>query len=200
MLKKIILGIVNIVSVLIIVAAVFVLCIVVMTSPGKPPQVMGYTALRIVTGSMAPTYDVDTLVIVKDTKASEIKKGDVISFYSADPSLDGAVNTHRVVEVREENGQRIFVTKGDSNNVADAYNVEEKYLIGKVVYASKILGKLSRLISNPIVFLPVILIPLAVILISNLVSTMVLAKKIAKEEEEEAVRDAIREIKEKRKK
>ena len=200
MVKKIILGIVNIVSVLIIVAAVFVLCIVVMTSPGKPPQVMGYTALRIVTGSMAPTYDVDTLVIVKDTKASEIKKGDVISFYSADPSLDGAVNTHRVVEVREENGQRIFVTKGDSNNVVDAYNVEEKYLIGKVVYASKILGKLSRLISNPIVFLPVILIPLAVILISNLVSTMVLAKKIAKEEEEEAVRDAIREIKEKRKK
>ena len=200
MVKKIFFAIINIISVLIIAAAIFVLCIVLLTTPGKPPQIMGYTALRITTGSMAPTYDVDTLVIVKDTKASEIKKGDVISFYSADPSLDGAVNTHRVVEVREENGQRIFVTKGDSNNVVDAYNVEEKYLIGKVVYASKILGKLSRLISNPIVFLPVILIPLAVILISNLVSTMVLAKKIAKEEEEEAVRDAIREIKEKRKK
>ena len=198
MVKKIIFGIVNIVSVLIIVAAVFVLCIVVMTSPGEPPQIMGYTALRIVTGSMAPTYDVDTLVIVKDTKASEIKKDDVISFYSADPLLDGAVNTHRVVEVREENGQRVFVTKGDSNNVVDAYNVEEKYLIGKVVYASVILGKLSRIISNPIVFLPVILIPLAVILISNLVSTMMLAKKIAREEEEAAVREAIREIKEKR--
>ena len=195
MVKKIIFGIVNIVSVLIIVAAVFVLCIVVMTSPGEPPQIMGYTALRIVTGSMAPTYDVDTLVIVKDTKASEIKKDDVISFYSADPLL---VNTHRVVEVREENGQRVFVTKGDSNNVVDAYNVEEKYLIGKVVYASIILGKLSRIISNPIVFLPVILIPLAVILISNLVSTMMLAKKIAREEEEAAVREAIREIKEKR--
>ena len=122
----------------------------------------------------------------------------MISFYSADPSLDGAVNTHRVVEVREENGQRVFVTKGDSNNVVDAYNVEEKYLIGKVVYASIILGKLSRIISNPIVFLPVILIPLAVILISNLVSTTMLAKKIAREEEEAAVREAIREIKEKR--
>ena len=82
--------------------------------------------------------------------------------------------------------------------MVDAYNVEEKYLIGKVVYASIILGKLSRIISNPIVFLPVILIPLAVILISNLVSTMMLAKKIAREEEEAAVREAIREIKEKR--
>lgn len=200
MIKKIFFAIINILSVLIIMAAIFVLCIVLMTSPGKPPQIMGYTALRITTGSMAPTYGIDTMVIVKDTKASEIKEGDVISFYSTDPSLDGAVNTHRVVEVHEENGQRTFVTKGDRNNVVDAYDVEEKYLIGKVIYASKILGKLSRLVSNPIVFLPVILIPLAVILISNLVNTLVLAKKIAREEEENAVREAIKEIREKKKK
>lgn len=200
MIKKIIFAIINIISVLIIAAAIFVLCIVLLTTPGKPPQIMGYTALRITTGSMAPTYGIDTMVIVKDTKASEIKEGDVISFYSTDPTLDGAVNTHRVVEVREENGIRRFVTKGDKNNVVDAYDVEEKYLIGKVIYSSKLLGKLSRLISNPIVFLPVILIPLAVILISNLVNTLVLAKKIAREEEENAVREAIKEIREKKKK
>ena len=200
MIKKIFFAIIDIISVLIIAAAIFVLCIVLMTTPGKPPQIMGYTALRITTGSMAPTYGIDTMVIVKDTKASEIQEGDVISFYSTDPSLDGAVNTHRVVEVHEENGARTFVTKGDKNNVVDAYDVEEKYLIGKVVYASKLLGKLSRLVSNPIVFLAVILIPLAVILISNLVNTLVLAKKIAREEEETAVREAIKEIREKKKK
>lgn len=200
MIKKIFFAIIDIISVLIIAAAIFVLCIVLMTTPGKPPQIMGYTALRITTGSMAPTYGIDTMVIVKDTKASEIQEGDVISFYSTDPSLDGAVNTHRVVEVHEENGARTYVTKGDKNNVVDAYDVEEKYLIGKVVYASKLLGKLSRLVSNPIVFLPVILIPLAVILISNLVNTLVLAKKIAREEEETAVREAIKEIREKKKK
>lgn len=200
MIKKIFFAIIDIISVLIIAAAIFVLCIVLMTTPGKPPQIMGYTALRITTGSMAPTYGIDTMLIVKDTKASEIQEGDVISFYSTDPSLDGAVNTHRVVEVHEENGARTFVTKGDKNNVVDAYDVEEKYLIGKVVYASKLLGKLSRMVSNPIVFLPVILIPLAVILISNLVNTLVLAKKIAREEEETAVREAIEKIREKKKK
>ena len=200
MIKKIFFAIIDIISVLIIAAAIFVLCIVLMTTPGKPPQIIGYTALRITTGSMAPTYGIDTMVIVKDTKASEIQEGDVISFYSTDPSLDGAVNTHRVVEVHEENGARTFVTKGDKNNVVDAYDVEEKYLIGKVVYASKLLGKLSRLVSNPIVFLPVILIPLAVILISNLVNTLVLTKKIAREEEETAVREAIEKIREKKKK
>ena len=54
------------------------------------------------------------------------------------------------------------------------------------------------LVANPLVFIPVILIPLAVILISNLVRTIRLAGKIAKDEEEAAVREAIREIQEKR--
>lgn len=43
-----------------------------------------------------------------------------------------------------------------------------------------------------------ILVPLALILICNVVSTVSLAGKIAKEEEEEAVREAIREIREKK--
>lgn len=43
-----------------------------------------------------------------------------------------------------------------------------------------------------------ILVPLALILICNVVSTVSLAGKIAKEEEEEAVREAIREIRERK--
>ena len=107
------------------------------------------------------------------------------------------MNTHRVVEILEEEQGRVFVTKGDNNNVTDAYNVESEYLIGKVVASSIVIGKISRLVANPLIFIPIILIPLALILISNLVGTVHMAKKIAKEEEEEAIREAIRKIKEK---
>lgn len=48
------------------------------------------------------------------------------------------------------------------------------------------------------IFIPMILVPLALILIRNVVSTVSVAGKIAKEEEEEAVREAIREIREKK--
>lgn len=200
MIKKIFYGIINLLSVLIIAAAVFVLCTVIFTKSGDAPSVFGYTALRVTTGSMKPTYDVDTLIIVKKVTPETVKENDVISFYSQDPALDGAVNTHRVVEIKEEDGKRIFVTKGDNNNVVDTYNVESEYLIGKVVASSKIIGKVSRLVANPLIFIPVILIPLALILISNMLGTIRMAKKIAQEEEEAAVKEALRRIKEKNEK
>lgn len=200
MIKKILFGIINILSVLTIVAAVFVLCTVIFTRSGDAPSVLGYTALRVTTGSMAPTYDVDTLIIVEKTAPSQIKENDVISFYSQDPALDGAVNTHRVVEIKQENNKIFFVTKGDNNNVVDSYEVSDEYLIGKVIASSKKLGKLSRLVANPLIFIPIILIPLLIILISNLFETFHMAKQIAKEEEEAAVEEAIRKIKARQKK
>lgn len=194
MVKKIFFAVINIISVVVIAAAVFVLLIVLMTPAGSPPSIGGYTALRITTGSMAPTYDIDTMLLVKKTDPAEIREGDVISFYSSDPALDGAVNTHRVVSVEEEDGAPVYITKGDGNNTVDSYDVKAEDLIGKVVGSSILLGKISRLVSNPIIFIPVILVPLGVILISNLVKTLHYSRKIMKEEEEKAVREALEQM------
>ena len=177
-----------------------VLCLVVFTKQGEAPNLGGYTVFRITTGSMRPSYDTDTLILVKKTDPSQIQVGDVISFYSADPALDGAVNTHRVIAIEEDGTEWKYTTQGDANNIPDQYGTDSEALIGKVVASSLVLGKLARLVANPLVFIPVILIPLAVILISNLVRTIRLAGKIAKDEEEAAVREAIREIQEKRQK
>lgn len=192
--KKVIFALINLISVLVIAAAVVVLCVVLLTKPGQPPSIGGYTALRITSGSMEPTYKLDTLIFVKKTDPSQIKKGDVISFYSTDPALDGAVNTHRVVSAKKDGNAYIYVTKGDGNNAVDAYDVQSKYLIGRVEGSSVILGKISRLAANPLIFIPVILAPLAIILISNFVRTVALAHKITKEEEEAAVKAALEEI------
>lgn len=191
MLKKVLLGIVNTISIIVICAAVLVLIAVLMTSPGKTPNIAGFMALRVTTGSMAPTYKTDTLIIVKETSPGLIKEGDVISFYSSDPALDGAVNTHRVVSITKVSDGYTFVTKGDANNVVDQYDVHSKYLLGKVVASSLFVGKLVRLVSNPLVFIPMILIPLVIILVSNLVHMVRCAKDIAREEEEAAVREAL---------
>ena len=188
MVKKVIFALINFLSIAIIAAAVAVLCIVLMTKPGKAPSVLGYTVLRVTTGSMAPTYGVDTLIVVKKTDPAEIREGDVISFYSLDPALDGAVNTHRVVSVEKEGDGYIYQTKGDANNV------QSEYLVGKVIWSSLILGKISRLAANPLIFIPVILLPLSVILLTNLIHTVRLAKKITREEEEAAVREAVEEL------
>lgn len=198
MLKKVFYTLINVVSVLIIIAAVGVLIIVLMTKPGETPSIGGYMALRVTTGSMAPTYDIDTLIVVKKTDPSKVKEGDVISFYSSDPALNGAVNTHRVVAVKQENGHYTYQTKGDGNNAVDPYEADGDYLLGTVVASSLFLGKLVRLVSNPLIFIPIIIIPLAVMLFVNLFRTISYAKKIAKEEEEAAVREMVEQIKEKK--
>lgn len=195
MIKKAILTLINILSVLIIAAAVVILCLVLLTRPGEAPSFGGYTVFRVTTGSMAPTYDTDTLILVKKTDPRKIKAGDVISFYSADPALDGSVNTHRVTEVTKDGDHWEYTTKGDANNAVDQYGTDSEALIGKVVASSLILGKLARLVSNPLIFIPVILIPLVIILISNIIHTVSLAGKIAKDEEEQAVREALMELK-----
>lgn len=198
MIKKVFLTLINILSVVIIAAAVVVLCLVLLTKPGEAPSLGGYTVFRVTTGSMQPTYDIDTLILVKETDPSQIKPGDVISFYSQDPALEGSVNTHRVIEANgEANGDGdywTYTTKGDANNAVDQYGTDSNNLIGKVIASSLLLGKVARLVSNPLIFIPVILIPLAVILISNVIHTVSLAGKIAKDEEEAAVREAIEQL------
>lgn len=196
MIQKIILHLINIISVVTIAAAVVVLCIVLLTKPGEAPSIAGYTVFRITTGSMEPTYPVDTLILVKKTEPSGIQKGDVISFYSSDPALEGAVNTHRVTEVQKDGTHYSYKTKGDANNVEDTYDTDETALIGKVQGSSILLGKIARLMANPLVFIPVILIPLAVMLVSNMIKTITLAKQIAEDEEKAAIEEALREIKE----
>lgn len=117
--------------------------------------------------------------IVKQTDPASIHENDVISFYSSDSALSGAVNTHRVVSIETDGNNYRYITKGDANNVVDRYDVDSRDLLGKVVWSSLILGKIVRFVSNPLIFVPIILVPLAIILIANLVKTVSYARKIA---------------------
>jgi len=154
---------------------------------------------RVMTGSMAPKIPTDALIVVRHVDPDTLSVGDVITFYSRDPSIQGEINTHRIVQM-ERNGQDItFYTKGDANNVEDRYPTKKEDLIGKVIYSSVGLGKLIRLISNPLLFIPLIILPLAFLLISSIAESITIARKLAREEEEAAVREAVEAIRKEKK-
>lgn len=198
MLKKIVLNIINGVSVIIIAAAVLVLLTVVLTKSGDVPNILGYSVFRVMTGSMEPAIETDSLIVVKRVEASEIKIGDVISFFSQDPAHGGAVNTHRVTAIEQNGEEWNFVTKGDANQLEDKYVTSSKDLIGKVVYVSHVMGIIVHLLSNPLIFIPVIVLPMFVILVYNLACTIRVTRNIVKEEEEAAVREAVEAIRKSR--
>ena len=185
----------NAAAIALILVSVFVLLSVVLTPAGQVPQVLGYSVFRVMTGSMEPEIREDSLLVVKKTPAEDIAPGDVISFFSPDPMLEGAVNTHRVVRIEKENGRTQFITKGDANVIEDTYPTDASALVGRVVFKSYGLGKAVSLLSNPLVFGIIILLPLLVILLMNLYRAVRIAADIAKKEEEEAVRKALEEIK-----
>lgn len=185
----------NAAAIALILVSVFVLLSVVLTPAGQVPQVLGYSVFRVMTGSMEPEIREDSLLVVQKTPPEDIVPGDVISFFSPDPMLEGAVNTHRVVRIEKENGRTQFITKGDANVIEDTYPVDASALVGRAVFKSYALGKTVSLLSNPLVFGTIILLPLLVILLMNLYRAVRIAADIAKKEEEEAVRKALEEIK-----
>lgn len=186
---------INLIAILLIAASIFVLLTVVMTPADQVPQVMGFSILRVLTGSMEPEIPENAMLLVRKTDPETLKAGDVISFYSTDPLLDGALNTHRILRVEREGSQIRFITKGDANPAEDQQNVDAGSVVGKVIFVSTAIGKLVRLISNPLVFGLAILLPLAIMLIGNLVSALRSAILLARQEEEEAVRQALEDIK-----
>ena len=185
----------NVAAIALILVSVFVLLSVVLTPAGQVPQVLGYSVFRVMTGSMEPEIREDSLLVVQKTPPEDIVPGDVISFFSPDPMLEGAVNTHRVVRIEKENGRTQFITKGDANVIEDTYPTDASALVGRVVFKSYGLGKTVSLLANPLVFGIIILLPLLIILLMNLYRAVRIAADIAKKEEEEAVRKALEEIK-----
>lgn len=107
------------------------------TNTEEVPTLGGYCPLIVLTGSMEPEISSGDMIICHTIEPSEVKTGDVISFF--DPEGNGlSVVTHRVVEIVQENGSLSFRTKGDANHVEDKTPVPAENLVG--IYQTRIRG------------------------------------------------------------
>jgi signal peptidase I len=83
------------------------------------PSLFGMQRYAIVSGSMTGTYDRGSLVIDDVVPVRDLKVGDVITYM---PPAGDHLITHRIAWIgRDQQGQRVFRTKGDANPVADAW-------------------------------------------------------------------------------
>ena len=103
------------------------------TSPDKVPDFLGYKPFIVLSGSMEPSIMTGDMVFVKETDPDSLKVGDVIAYKSG-----SAVVTHRIVEVKSENGETRYVTQGDANNAADQGLVKPADVEG--IYQRRVAG------------------------------------------------------------
>ena len=114
---KVIKGIINVLTTLIIVIGGIFLFL----------YICGIVPYVVLSGSMEPTIQTGSICFInKHTDIEDIKENDIIAFKHD----DGALITHRVVETNE-NGIK---TKGDNNKSIDSNIVKKENYVGKNIF------------------------------------------------------------------
>ncbi len=154
-------------TVIMLCALVVLMCMGWLNISGKAFHIFGYALLRVQTGSMAPTYEEGDFLLSKKADTDLLKEGDVITFFSVDPKIEGMLNTHRIVDIERENGIRIFTTKGDAAETADNYKVSEDKVFGVTVGSVGFLKWLAKVLAIPWIFAAIVFFPLLLMIVSE---------------------------------
>lgn len=128
-----------------------------------------YGAYVIVSGSMEPIIKVKDAVIVRRMKDDNLKIGDVVTYRSIDEAYYGILITHRIVDIKEENGKKMYVTKGDHNPTNDRSMVEFGQIYGKVVMRIPKIGHLKYFLVNSYGWILAVVIPSLAIIIYDII-------------------------------
>lgn len=167
---RILSGVVNTILVLaIVLAAVSTYVSYVSTSGNGVPSILGIRVFSIQTESMYPTLLPGDLIFdVGVEDPAELQVGDIITYWTV---INGerVLNTHRIFEIYDGGGYRLFGTKGDNNTIADALTVHESEIVGK--YSTRIagVGKVFDYLQTSTGFLIVVVIPVFIFFLFYLV-------------------------------
>lgn len=148
------------------------LCLVV--RKGEVPGAFGYKALRVVSSSMEPLLKKGDCILIKCIEPTQVKNGDVISYFSSDPVLEKYVNTHRVIAInKDEEGKLVFTTKGDNNKYEDYYPALEDKFLG-VYYRhlpfENVINKLFDILSDRVNYFFIMILPILFCLVESVIS------------------------------
>lgn len=131
------------------------------------PRVFGVTFLDIRTDSMKGSINPgDLAVITKVKDASELKEGDVITFWDI-VGGQRALNTHRIVKIIPNETtpeETIYVTKGDNEQYEDSLNRTFNQVVGKYRFRMAKMGYVVRFLQSGWGFFFIIILPLVAFL------------------------------------
>lgn len=177
--KKIVKIISIIIKTLVIIALVaFMLVVCLQRFSDNKLSVFNIRMFTVVSESMTPVYNIGDVLIAKEVDPSKVKEGDVISYSGEYSNFSGKVITHRVVGIeKKDDGKYYFRAKGDANIVEDPI-ISEDQLYGVVIFKSRILSLVYKIIGTQVGFFMFIIIPILFIIGSEMLSTL-----LEKEEE-----------------
>jgi signal peptidase len=122
---------------------------------------LGIRSYTVLSGSMEPSIPTGSIIYTMKNLGYNLH--DVITFKTAG---DQTV-THRVVSI-ENNGEVLYVTKGDANSSLDGQKVTTDKILGKTYVAIPFIGKLSEILKTPKGLLTAVFLPAVFIILFEL--------------------------------
>lgn len=112
------------------------------------PKLFGWSSMVVTSGSMAPTFDAGSVVLITPVEASEVSEGDIVTFRDPD-----GYTTHRVVGLEsswvEGEAKQSFATKGDANEENDPTPLDPRNIVGKAKFAVPYVGYAVNFAKTP---------------------------------------------------
>lgn len=94
-----------------------------------------YGILVVGSGSMTGTINKGDAVVFESYRGQKIKEGQVIVFESGNDKV-----IHRVVDIKNVNGENRYFTKGDANKNMDDNYITDKKIFGISIFKIKFIG------------------------------------------------------------
>ena len=107
-----------------------------------------YSIYNVLTESMLPTFGMGSIIVVEQVPQSELKVGDIITFYPVEDN--STVLTHRIVNILNDGGETKFQTQGDNNNIPERNPISYDKIIGKVVFYANGWGNFLLVLRSPV--------------------------------------------------
>jgi signal peptidase len=183
--KTLVSKVANIISSVVLVFSILI-CVLVITSMKSSTgvaNIFGYSFLSVKSNSMTPVFKENDLIIVRVTKPDDrFGVGDIVSFIDYDAASRRFVNTHRIVKVASADGVNLYTTKGDNAPQEDAKKKYSASIIGQYT-GKKIsgIGKALDFVNSPTGVLLCVVVPSAIIIITQAFSYGTAAAKRKRE-------------------
>ena len=156
--------------------------------PDQAPSFLGYKPFIVLSGSMEPVIKIGDLVIIKDCSIDLLKEGDIIAFRNGT-----SVITHRIVEITEENNEKIFITKGDNNSSEDRYPIRYSNVEGLYIYRIPKVGYFAMFLQTTLGAIIFVSIPFILFIITDLAQRK--KEKQIQEEKKKIMQKELEELK-----
>lgn len=161
----------KILKIIIVVMMILYLSFVLLQRVTGNKSILGIRVFTVATGSMKPEYEINDVIMVKDIDTNKLKVGDDVAYLGEKSDLKGKIITHRIIDIKTENNQKIFYTQGINSSVPDP-SITANQIYGQAVGKIPIITTVNHVVKNQYGFFFLVFLPLVVVVFLEIADTV----------------------------